>query len=178
MKSKPTTDIELALEQCRALEARLARDAKLIADAEAELRTLTASADLKDEATLTRAARLQTITALAPDQRTALHRKFAEAKAALVGICDSFVRAFARPRFADLETRALAKVERELRPNYSDPESLRVAALNTTALVQLEPLRRHPMVIGSAAPDEQIGRAQDLLSAWAKMDAFEQQYLA
>ena len=178
MKSKnETAALEAALKKCRGLKDRLAKHVAGAAVAACELEALQGRIDIADEAEVGQAARLLAVGSLAQGRAGVLTADLEGAQKALVTSAAMFTREAFAPRYADLEARALKKVEEQIASAYSDTDSLRGAAYNSTALRDLAQFDGHRS-LNDYSEDEAITTAEKLLAAWAGLTQFEQAYLS
>ncbi|MGO9203123.1 MAG: hypothetical protein ACLQM8_21595 [Limisphaerales bacterium] len=167
--------LESALETVLASQEKLRREEAVVTRAAAELAEIECAGDLEDQVVVARAGALFTIATLAPKRRAALQEKLLDAQKTLVEARDDFFRSHVHPRFKDIHNRAISKAEKALAPYYSDPNSLRQAALRSDLLKKLPGLSEH--LIGNNSPNEAVARARSLIALWANFDQFETQNL-
>jgi hypothetical protein len=177
MKKSTTEQLQSGLGKCQGIKAAIAKDEKLLADSTTELAALEVSADLSNGSTLGQLSKLQTIVMVAPKRLAARREEFSAAKKTLLAECGSFIATAFGPRYKDLEGRAVAKVEANLKPFFGEEHGLRQAAYGTKELSALEPLKAQTF-LRDADPEDAMRLAQELLDAWHAAEAFGKEYLS
>jgi hypothetical protein len=172
MSKNATQELESALEKCEAIEASLTKEKKLLEDSAAELNALQKTIEVSDVGQLQRMTTLLTIAQVGGSRRTYRHQEFADARKALVDVSRQFVGTVFAPRLRQLESRAIAKVEKKLGQHFPDKDALRSAVQHSTEMLKLAPIQAQT-VIQDYSTDGGMRLAKGLLEAWSAADAFE-----
>ena len=176
-KTNTTDALKAAMDAVEGLTALSAKQKQANDDAVREGAALRNTIDLADPDQVARMSYLLAIESVGNDRRLHLAQELDDAQTALVLANRQFAQAPLGPRCRDLEARALARVEKKLRPLFPDADSLRTAAFGSTELQALRPIWER-VTIQDYGLEAAVRVAKGLLQAWADADAFERKHLS